>query len=157
MTRKEITRAMLEAVTSYFVHLKHGIYHEIGLLRWGRLRADVMTITLAGKITIIEVKSCAADFKTDNKYHRYLCHCHRMYIAVPNLRCLPPIARDTLKSHGIGVLTLAANGYLRVASRATHRPMKKSIKYEMLYRMAWRAATHSKRNMPRRKRIYIGE
>ena len=45
-------------------------------------RADVVALSGAGDIVIVEIKSCLLDFETDGKWHEYLPHCDRLYFAV---------------------------------------------------------------------------
>ena len=45
-------------------------------------RADVVALSPAGDIMIIEIKSCLIDYKTDAKWHDYLDYCDRLYFAV---------------------------------------------------------------------------
>lgn len=45
-------------------------------------RADILGLSDKGEVTIIEVKSCPADFKTDHKWQEYLEFCDRFYFAV---------------------------------------------------------------------------
>ena len=54
---------------------------EVGL-RNGR-RADIMAIDPQGGITIVEVKSSSADFRSDHKWPDYTDFCDRYYFAVP--------------------------------------------------------------------------
>jgi hypothetical protein len=56
-------------------------------------RADLAAIDRAGAITLVEVKSCRADFLADGKWHEYLDYCDRFYFAVASdfpLAVLPP-------------------------------------------------------------------
>ncbi len=46
-------------------------------------RADVIALGRDGEILIIEVKSSAADFRSDGKWHEYLEFCDRFFFAVP--------------------------------------------------------------------------
>ncbi len=46
-------------------------------------RVDVMAVSAAGEITIIEIKSSLADFRADDKWHDYLAFCDRFYFAIP--------------------------------------------------------------------------
>lgn len=64
------------------------MFAEIGLvsltevtLANGR-RADVMAVSAKGEIVIVEVKSCLADFRTDQKWPEYAPYCDRFYFAV---------------------------------------------------------------------------
>ena len=45
-------------------------------------RADVVALSAAGDITIIEIKSCLVDYQTDGKWQDYLEFCDRLYFAV---------------------------------------------------------------------------
>ncbi len=46
-------------------------------------RADVIALGEDGEVLIIEVKSSAADFRSDGKWHEYLDYCDRFFFAVP--------------------------------------------------------------------------
>jgi hypothetical protein len=45
-------------------------------------RADIVAIDHQGSITIIEIKSCLADFRADRKWQDYLDYCDHFYFAV---------------------------------------------------------------------------
>ena len=45
-------------------------------------RADVAGLDRKGRLTIVEVKSCRADFEADQKWPDYLEYCDRFYFAV---------------------------------------------------------------------------
>jgi hypothetical protein len=45
-------------------------------------RADVVGLSAAGDITIIEIKSCLVDYQTDGKWQDYLPFCDRLFFAV---------------------------------------------------------------------------
>ena len=45
-------------------------------------RADLIAIDRGGLITIVEIKSCRADFVADRKWQAYLGFCDRFYFAV---------------------------------------------------------------------------
>lgn len=46
-------------------------------------RADVIAINLKGRIFIVEIKSCPADYRSDGKWPEYWSFCDRLYFAVP--------------------------------------------------------------------------
>ena len=48
-----------------------------------RRRADVMAIGGGGEITIVEIKSSVADFRSDGKWEDYLPYCDQFLFAVP--------------------------------------------------------------------------
>lgn len=134
---------------SYFVHYGYGCFLEVGVTAGGGRRADMIGLKINGDIVICEIKSCLADFRTDTKWQEYLRHCNRFYFVLPKLF-------DNIKLPvGVGVLVPAANGYLRVAKSAARQVMVGRDKRNLVLRLAWRAATHSRRTNPRRQRIYI--
>ncbi len=51
-------------------------------LRTGR-RVDLIALDRFGDFTIVEVKTSAADFRSDGKWQEYLPYCDRFYFAVP--------------------------------------------------------------------------
>ena len=46
-------------------------------------RVDLMAIAENGHITVVEIKSSLADFRSDQKWHEYLAYCDHFYFAVP--------------------------------------------------------------------------
>ncbi len=60
--------------------LGHSVVTELSLVN-GR-RADVVALSGAGDIAIIEIKSCLLDYRTDGKWEDYLPFCDRLYFAV---------------------------------------------------------------------------
>ena len=49
-------------------------------LRSGR-RADLVALDQSGCITIVEIKSSIEDFRSDGKWHEYLCHADHFFFA----------------------------------------------------------------------------
>jgi hypothetical protein len=45
-------------------------------------RADLVAFCPKGRIWIVEIKSCLADFQADHKWEDYRAHCDRLYFAV---------------------------------------------------------------------------
>ncbi len=46
-------------------------------------RADIVALSAANELIIIEVKSCVADYRADHKWRDYRAHCDRLFFAVP--------------------------------------------------------------------------
>jgi hypothetical protein len=46
-------------------------------------RADVLALGRDGDLVVVEIKSSAADFKSDRKWREYRDSCDRLYFAVP--------------------------------------------------------------------------
>jgi hypothetical protein len=53
---------------------------ELTLATWRR--ADVAVLTPNGSITIVEIKSCLADFRADQKWQEYRDYCDHFFFAV---------------------------------------------------------------------------
>jgi len=45
-------------------------------------RADLLALDRSGRLTLVEIKSCRADFVADRKWQSYLDYCDRFYFAV---------------------------------------------------------------------------
>jgi hypothetical protein len=45
-------------------------------------RADIAAVNSDGEVWIVEVKSCAADFRADRKWRDYAACCDRLYFAI---------------------------------------------------------------------------
>ena len=146
--RKIIADRLKRMCCSYFGHLRYGCFLEVGVAAWGRRRADFVALKISGEIVIVEIKSGMADFKADHKYEEYIPHCNRLYFCFP-------YPMDVTLPDGVGVLVPSANGYLRVLRKAKHRPMAGRDRRNLVLRLAWRAATYSKRTNPRRVKLYL--
>ncbi|SLN21128.1 MmcB family DNA repair protein [Oceanibacterium hippocampi] len=78
---REVAPALARAVLRLLAALgAHGIA-EVPL-RSGR-RVDVMALDRNGAITVVEIKSSIADFRSDRKWPEYLDYCERFFFAVP--------------------------------------------------------------------------
>jgi len=76
-----VARAVARGTCRMFDALGFGTLTEFRL-PYGR-RVDVIALGADGGFVIAEVKSCAADFRTDRKWREYLPFCDRFYFAVP--------------------------------------------------------------------------
>lgn len=79
--RPQITAALARGVTRLL--WDHGLasLSEVPLAN-GR-RADLMALSTAGEIWIVETKSCVEDYAVDQKWPDYLDYCDRFFFAVP--------------------------------------------------------------------------
>jgi hypothetical protein len=84
-------------------------------------RADVMAMGPKGEIVIVEVKSCLADFQTDQKWPEYAPFCDRFYFAVdcdfPKERIPAECGLMVCDGFGGAVLREAAEALLVAARR----------------------------------------
>jgi hypothetical protein len=58
-------------------------------------RADIVGLSNSGRILIVEIKSSAADFRSDQKWRDYLDYCDQMYFAVASDGPADLIPHDT--------------------------------------------------------------
>ena len=82
---------LVRGVGRALIDADHAVLPELPLGN-GR-RADLAAIDRSGAITVVEVKSCRADFRSDRKWQQYLGYCDRFYFAVGRdfpLDLLPP-------------------------------------------------------------------
>lgn len=72
-------------------------------------RVDVMAVDRSGFLTVVEIKSSAADYRSDRKWQDYLAWCNAFYFAVPEMfdRSLLP--------DGVGVMVADAYGAAVIA------------------------------------------
>lgn len=158
MTRRLTADVLKRAATSYFLHKKASCYTELGLVTWGKKRADFMAVSLKGWVTLGEIKSCVTDYTTDNKWKSYLPYCNKFYFIFTQdtYDKLKTRLKDDLKGTGVGVLVLSpTTGYLVCKANASNRMMTRKGKMLILSRMAWRGGI-SKRTS-RRTRHFVNE
>jgi len=72
--------AILRGVGRAFSDADQAVLAELPLGN-GR-RADLVAIGRSGTISLVEIKSCRADFVADRKWRDYLDYCDRFYFAV---------------------------------------------------------------------------
>lgn len=140
-TRPEITQALTRGVCRYLTDQGFTPLREFKLA--SKRRADVAGIDGRGRFVIVEVKSSAADFRADGKWHDYLQHGDFFYFAVGAdfPRALLPDA--------LGVLI--ADGYSAAPLRqAPEAPMNGNRRHHQLLRFARQAARQLDGMMDRR-------
>ena len=76
-----VAMGVRRGVRRLFADLGHVTLPEVSLAN-GR-RADLMALGENGLVTIVEIKSCLADFRADRKWPDYRDYCDRLYFAVP--------------------------------------------------------------------------
>lgn len=74
------TGDLLRGVARAMIAADRAVLAELPLAN-GR-RADLVAIDRAGEVTLVEIKSCRADFLADRKWPAYLEYCDRFYFAV---------------------------------------------------------------------------
>lgn len=143
LDRKAITAGLHMSVRKYWADKMYSVHHEVGILPRGRRKVDVFAFNMKRHIVISEVKSCAADFNGDDKFHLYLPYCHKLYLVITQdyweskaARRLEARAREV----GAGVMVQSRlTGKLRVMVNAQKRDvLPKGFKLQILTKLAWR-------------------
>lgn len=75
-----IAAGIARGVMRLFADLGYASVPEVPLR--AKRRADIMALNAAGEFVIVEIKSCRADFRADQKWPEYLDFCDRFYFAV---------------------------------------------------------------------------
>ena len=119
MSVADIAPQIARGIGRHFRALGHATLVEFSLPD-GR-RADVFAIDDKGGISIIEIKSCLIDFRTDQKWQDYLDWCDRFYFAVtidfPREVIPPEPGLIVADAYGAEVLRPSPGGLLASARR----------------------------------------
>lgn len=142
INRKVTASTITDKVIRYYVKKGFCVNREIGLCKYGRLRADFLAISMKHEVIIIEVKSCPADFSTDHKWKKYLPYCNKLYFAV-NSNTYERI-KDKIPN-GIGVL-LCDSMCPTVVQKAKTREMDDQRYLEIVTRVAFRQSEFNRYN-----------
>lgn len=123
---------ILRGVGRAFAEADQAVLTELPLAN-GR-RVDLVALDRAGLISVVEVKSCRADYLADQKWPAYLDYCDRFYFAVATdfpLELLP-------EAEG---LILADRFAGEIVREAALRPLAAARRKAMLLRFARASAT----------------
>ena len=87
-------------------------------------RADLVAVSGDSSIHIIEIKSCVADFRADQKWPDYRAHCDRLWFAIPQdmPQELLPLDAGLIIADAYGAMVLREAPEHRLAP-ATRRAM----------------------------------
>ncbi len=80
-TRPELTLAVCRGASRLMRQTGHSVLLEVPLPD-GR-RADIVAVSRAGELAIVEVKSSIDDWRVDAKWPDYLGWCDQLFVAVP--------------------------------------------------------------------------
>jgi hypothetical protein len=123
VTENQTTERPGQTLTRGLIRALHQLgYAALGevTLATGR-RVDAMAIDAKGEISVVEVKSSIADFRSDNKWHEYGEYCDRFYFAVPAgfpQEILPPeTGLFVVDAYGGALIRPAPAGRLSAARR----------------------------------------
>ena len=92
-------------------------------------RADLVAVGGDSSIHIVEIKSCAADFRADQKWPDYRAHCDKLFFAIP-----ADMPQDLLPPDA-GLIVADAYGALVLREAPEHR-LAPATRRAMLLRFA---------------------
>ena len=130
-----------QLVTAYWTRKRWAVHSEVGLCRRGRLRADLVAISMGSYIVVVEVKSSVADFKADKKVLNYVPYCDKLYFAMSQDVY---IKVSHLVPSGVGVFVVSDRLKVRVKKRAVQHPVADKVRLNIMTRMAYRSADFTK-------------
>jgi hypothetical protein len=79
---RRIAKEIQRGVTRYLRALGFSAAAELPIS--SSRRVDILAVGPTGEILIIEIKSCVADFRADQKWTEYREYCDRFFFAVPS-------------------------------------------------------------------------
>jgi hypothetical protein len=78
---RDLAGQLARGICRSLAQMGHATLTEVALAN-GR-RADIMALGRDGALTVVEIKSSVADFRSDRKWPDYRDFCDRFYFAVP--------------------------------------------------------------------------
>lgn len=141
--RREITKRLTEHAVRYFAKKLYSVYVEIGIVRWGKRRVDILAMNHKRHLIVCEIKSGWNDLTSDLKYHEYLSSCNAMYFLIPEELYVSKgkQIKEKVRLHGIGVMV--SDGYsVQVKIRAKQRVVDPDTLLWLLTKMSWRGGIH---------------
>lgn len=155
MNRKAITAAVTAAVSNYLQDAQYSVYEEISVEHGARRRADLLAIGKDHDVMLVEVKSCAQDFRSDTKWIEYLESCNRMYLAISRDFYKTDAGQEAAKGvaqKGVGLMTVCLKtNKVKVKRTADYRHVDEQHMQLLLFHMAYRGGAH-KTKVPKVRR-----
>ncbi len=126
-----------KSVTSYFTKKCYAVNAEVGVCKWGRLRADLLAVNMKGEVVIVEVKSSYADFKHDKKWWNYVDFCNRLFFAVSEETYAKVF---DLIPKGVGIIVVDKYGKSWIKQVAARSELDLDTRLNLVIRLAFRNA-----------------
>lgn len=101
-------------------------------------RADIVGVNKSGEVTILEVKSCLADFRSDQKWQQYLPYSDAFYFAVDEAFPLSVLEEEASLPDVTGIIIADAfdGEILRPAKRQKVHPSRRKTLHLKMARVA---------------------
>lgn len=159
--RREIAKRLTQAAVNYVVPKLYSCHLEFGIQKWGRARLDMLAFNMKTDFVGFEIKSCAADYRTDSKWRQYVPYVNKFYFVIPeklwNNEKFRSVISSDCNDMKVGILVLSeTSGKLRSVRKATRREVDQEFKLKVITKMAWRGGV-SRRTHKRCNRVYLEE
>jgi hypothetical protein len=116
---------------------------EVGLVKRGRLRADVLGINLKRNVVVIETKSSPADFKSDKKWHKYMPLCTQFYFMM-DVPTYNKVHRLIPEDSGAGIMVVGSSLRMMIVRNAKQRQLSESQILDLSLRLNYRSADRNR-------------
>ncbi len=124
-----------------YAKMRWAVHYEVGLVKKGRLRADVVAMTMGAYFVIVEVKSSVADFRSDRKASSYLKYSNQTYFAM-TAKVYSKVKDEIPKDFGVFVVSESS---CKVVKKAMRRELDIETRLNLATRMAYRSADVTKK------------
>jgi hypothetical protein len=119
------------------------VIFEAGVVKRGRLRADVLAMNLRKNVVIVETKSSVSDYRSDKKWIHYLQYCSEFYFCFEESVYLK-LKKELPKDVGIIVVKPKPEGKrlypIHIAQKAVNRTVDPEVLLDLALRMVYRSA-----------------
>jgi len=139
LSRNQVAPSLVKQVTAVFAKEVASVHFEVGVAPRGRLRADIVALNMKRHIVICEVKSCWADFSTDNKWKRYLEYSNQFYFVITDAlwESHGEKLKEQLKGSGAGIMVCSLRSGVRRVVSASKRRVPPLYKLWLITKLAW--------------------
>lgn len=126
-----------QVLAKYWTKKRWAVAFETGIVRKGRLRADVLITSMGSQIIICETKSSVADFKADKKWHQYLRYCDKFYFVMDATTYAK--VKELIPAK-VGVFVVDDSMKIRIVRKSSTNSVKPEVRLNVITRMAYKSA-----------------
>lgn len=116
---------------------------EVGLVKHGRLRADVLGLNLKKNVVIVETKSSVADFRSDKKWHKYMALCTQFYFCM-DVKTYNKVKNQIPKECGAGIMVVGSSLKMMIVQNARVNKLSDTEVLNLSLRLNYRSADRNR-------------
>jgi hypothetical protein len=140
LTAEQLKGACAEYLTR---KRRMAVIFEAGVIKRGRLRADVLGMNLKRNVVVIETKSSVSDYRSDKKWRGYLPYCNQFYFCFEE-SVYKKLKKELPKDAGIIVVKEKPEGKrlypIRVVQNVRRSEIDPDVLLDLALRMVYRSA-----------------